>query len=147
MLELAKLVTSQDVLTLRSMCKDGSDVADILDSLIAAARKAITQDWPAKLWPTINRRRGELINKQYQPDSHLTESEHAELALLQQYADAYLERFDTPRLKALEALLEKFARATGAACDRCGTPLQPGYHRCHECENKHGYHPAETGTR
>jgi hypothetical protein len=47
----------------------------------------------------------------------------------------------------LHDLLETFARATGAACDQCGTPIQPGYHRCHECENKHGYHPAETGTR
>jgi hypothetical protein len=41
LIALAEMVKGKEIATLRKMCKDGTDVADILDSLIDTATKAL----------------------------------------------------------------------------------------------------------
>jgi hypothetical protein len=61
------------------------------------------QPWGQRLWPTINRRRGELIDRQIAGTA--TTEELAELAMLQEYAEVHLEQFDLPKLEAIKARL------------------------------------------
>lgn len=81
-------------------------------------------------WPTINRRRGELIDKQI--EGTLTANEQAELATLQDYADAHVAPFNEPKLDALKALEDvvQFDITDGKnryePCPRCGAEFNMG---------------------
>lgn len=61
--------------------------------------------WLKRLWPIVNRRRGELIDRKVLGKA--TEEEIQELDLLQNFADAYLAPYDEVRVGGLQALVEE----------------------------------------
>lgn len=79
------------------------DTLELLLPSSTANDDAPRKNWTELLWPVVNRRRGELIDKSIL--RNLTDDEQAELAMLQEYADVYLERFDLPRLEAVKKLV------------------------------------------
>ena len=72
-------------------CKRIDDAAD-----------AVAFDWNRRDWPTVNRRRGQLIDKEIA--GTITSSEAAELAGLQAYADYHLEKVAPRPTHVLEEL-------------------------------------------